>query len=116
MSQARVRLATAADAYEIAVMSRHLIEAGLQGWSWPPRRVLQSIREPSTNVIAAEAGGRLVGFAILEFGETQAHLSLLAVKPSHQRCGIGTQLLSWLKETALVAGIETITLELRATN
>lgn len=116
MSSATIRLATAADAYEIGVMSRYLIEAGLQGWSWPPQRVAKAIQDPNTNVVAAQVAQHLVGFAIMEFGETRAHLSLLAVKPSHQRCGIGRALLAWLQDAALVAGISTIALELRASN
>ena len=116
MSLAVIRLATPADAYEIGVMSRYLIEAGLQGWSWPPQRVLKAIQDKGTNAVSAVVEGHLVGFAIMEFGDTRAHLSLLAVKPSHQRCGIGRQLLGWLEEAALVAGIATVTLELRASN
>ena len=116
MSKPVIRLATPADAYEIAVMSRYLVEVGLRGWSWPPERVARAVCTRSTLSIAAEVGSHLVGFAIMEFGEVQAHLSLLAVKPSHQRCGIGRALLEWLEDSALVAGITTLTLELRANN
>ena len=97
-------------------MSRYLIEAGLHGWSWPPERVLQAIRNRNTNVAVAEAAGHLTGFGIMEFGDTRAHLALLAVKPTHQRCGIGRDILTWLMEAALVAGIESVSLELRANN
>ena len=116
MAQPTFRLAAPADAYEIAVMSRYLVEVGLRGWSWPPERVAKAIRARSTLVVAVEVRSHLVGFAIMEFGEVQGHLSLLAVKPSHQRCGIGRALLAWLEESALTAGITTITLELRANN
>jgi ribosomal-protein-alanine N-acetyltransferase len=110
------RLATTADAYEIAVMSRYLVEVGLRGWSWPPERVAKAIRARSTIVVVAEVRSHLVGFAIAEFGDIQAHLSLLAVKPSHHRCGIGRALVRWLEESGLTAGITTMTLELRANN
>src|SRR5690606_8509722 len=110
------RLARPGDAYEIAVMSRCLIEVGLRGWSWPPERVARSIRAPETNVLVADVRGNLVGFAIMEFGSATAHLSLIAVKPTHQRCGIGRGLVQWLEEAALTAGITTVTLELRANN
>ena len=33
------RLGLPADAYEIAVMSRYLIEVGLRGWTWPPEQI-----------------------------------------------------------------------------
>ena len=116
MAQSVIRLATPADAYEIAVMSRYLVEVGLRGWSWPPERVAKAIRARSTLVVVAEVRSHLVGFAIMEFGDVQAHLSLLGVKPSHQRCGIGRALMDWLEETALTAGITAVTLELRANN
>jgi ribosomal-protein-alanine N-acetyltransferase len=116
MVQPSFRLARPSDAYEIAVMSRYLVEVGLRGWSWPPERVAKAIRANTTLVAVAEVHSHLVGFAIMEFGEVQAHLSLLAVKPSYHRCGIGRALLHWLEESALTAGISTITLELRANN
>jgi ribosomal-protein-alanine N-acetyltransferase len=116
MVQPTFRLAVPADAYEIAVMSRYLVEVGLRGWSWPPERVAKAIRASSTLVLVAEVHSHLVGFAIAEFGEAQAHLSLLAVKPTHHRCGIGRSLIDWVEESALTAGITTITLELRANN
>jgi ribosomal protein S18 acetylase RimI-like enzyme len=112
----KLRLATPADAYEIAAMSRYLIEVGLRGWTWPPERVAKAIRARDTNVLVVEAADHLVGFAIMEFGDSAGHLSLLAVKPSHQRCGIGRQMMAWLEEAALTAGIATINLELRANN
>jgi ribosomal-protein-alanine N-acetyltransferase len=116
MSAPLFRLATVADAYEIAVMSRYLVEVGLRGWSWHPERVAKAVRARDTSVVAVEVKGNLVGFAIMEFGDLKAHLSLLAVKPSHQRCGIGRQMMDWLEEAALVAGICTINLELRTNN
>lgn len=116
MSRPDLRLATFADAQSIALMSRQLIETGLRGWSWEPRRVARAIRARDTTVLVAAVRRHLVGFAIMEFGDEQAHLNLLAVTPTHQRCGIGTQMMGWLEESALVAGIATISLELRAKN
>lgn len=116
MVQPTFRLANIADAYEIAVMSRYLVEVGLRGWSWPPERVAKAIRVPSTLVVVAEIRSHLVGFAVAEFGDVHAHLSLLAVKPAFHRCGIGRALIEWLEDSALTAGITTITLELRANN
>ena len=110
------RLANPGDAYEIAVMSRYLIEVGLRGWTWPPERVVKAIKARNTNVLVVDVKQHLVGFAIMDFGDTSAHLSLLAVKPTHQRCGIGKQLMAWLEEAALTAGITTVSLELRSNN
>jgi [ribosomal protein S18]-alanine N-acetyltransferase len=108
-------LAAEADALGIARMSRDLIETGL-GWSWTAARVLRSIRDPEVLVLVAREGKRVIGFAIMDFGEEAAHLSLLAVDPSHRRRGIGRQLFDWLKESALTAGIAVVKLELRAGN
>jgi ribosomal-protein-alanine N-acetyltransferase len=116
MSGPNLRLANIADAQSIALMSRQLIESGLSGWSWDPKRVARSIKARDTIVVVAAVSHHLTGFAIMNFGDEQAHLNLLAVTPSHQRCGIGRQLMGWLEESALVAGIATVNLELRANN
>ncbi len=116
MSIPALRLANFADAQSIALMSRELIEIGLSGWSWDPKRVARAVQAKDTAVIVAGMRNHLTGFAIMNFGDEQAHLSLLAVTPSHQRCGIGRQLVNWLEESALVAGITTFNLELRANN
>ena len=116
MTGPHLRLANFADAQSIALMSRELIEAGLSGWSWDPKRVARSIQGRDTIVVIAAVRDHLTGFAIMNFGDEQAHLSLLAVTPSHQRCGIGKQIMAWLEESALVAGITTVNLELRANN
>lgn len=110
-----IELSVEKDALEIARMSRDLIETGL-GWSWTAARVLRSIRDPETVVLVAREGSPIIGFAIMDFGEEAAHLSLLAVDTSHRRRGIGRRLFEWLKESALTAGIAVVKLELRAGN
>ena len=52
----------------------------------------------------------------MRYGDDDAHLDLLAVAPSYRRLGIGRQLLEWLEQCAVVAGIFNITLEVRAEN
>lgn len=111
-----IRLARANDASAIAVMSRDLIEHGL-GWSWTTGRVRRSIGDRATNtIIAVDARGAVHGFAIMKYLEEEAHLLLLAVAPRRRRHGIGRGLVAWLEETALVAGIGTLHLEVRASN
>ncbi|MEK7437242.1 MAG: GNAT family N-acetyltransferase [Pseudomonadota bacterium] len=108
-------LAAAADAAPIAVMSRDLIEGGLP-WSWTPERVARNLAQRDTLVLAARDPALLAGFAIMQFGETRAHLSLFAVRAEYQRQGLGRRMLEWLTESALTAGIAGIDLELRETN
>ena len=116
MTTPAIRLARDTDAHPIAVMSRCLIEVGLRGWSWDPPRVARAIHNRNTCVVVAEAGHKIAGFAIAEFGDTRMHLSLLAVAASYQRSGIGRALVLWLEQSALTAGITEIQLELRANN
>lgn len=104
-----------ADSGRIAAMSRDLIETGL-GWSWSPDRVARSISNKDTYALLACDRERLVAFSIMHFGDEHAHLNLLAVRPSHQRLGIGRRMVEWLIESACVAGIATVHLELRAAN
>ena len=110
-----LRLAHSADAQDVAVMSRDLIESGL-GWSWTRARVARNIADRDTLSVVACQGGRLIGFAIAYFGDEHAHLNLLAVKREYQRLGIGTRMIRWLEESARTAGIRAVHLEVRARN
>ena len=96
-------------------MSRDLIESGL-GWSWTRARVARNIADSDTLSIVACQGVTLTGFAIMYFGQEHAHLNLLAVRPEFQRRGIGTRMIQWLEESARVAGIRGVHLEVRARN
>ena len=110
-----LKLAAPADSAPIAAMSRELIETGLP-WSWTPERVARNLAQRDTLVLTARDGAPLAGFAIMQFGEERAHLSLLAVCPDYRRQGIARRMLEWLTESALTAGIGSIHLELRETN
>lgn len=110
-----LRPGTSDDAAEIATLSRDLIERGL-GWSWTAARVARALRNPAVATVVAAAPPCIAGFALMHLGDEHAHLSLLAVRPEWQRAGVGRQLLTWLEESALVAGIGVVRLELRAGN
>lgn len=109
------RLAKISEAGHLAVMSRDLVETGL-GWSWTPSRIARHIRSPESIVLVARSRDRIAGFAIMRFGYEEAHLDLLAVKPDYRRVGVGRMLIEWLEESALVAGVSIIYLEVRAGN
>lgn len=110
-----IRLATAADAGTLAVMARDLVELGL-GWTWTGPRIAGHIRSPDSVVLVAQSRTRIVAFAIMRFGEEEAHLDLLAVRPRYRRLGAGRRLVKWLEASALVAGISVIYLEVRENN
>lgn len=107
--------ASTGDAQAIAVMSRDLIEVGL-GWEYRPERVAKMIGDPDTVALVARDVPRIAGFAIMNFGDDRAHLTLLAVRPSHQRRGIARTMVAWLLETAMTAGVASVHVELRASN
>ena len=96
-------------------MSRVLIEQGLP-WSWTERRVERCIRHPECSVVTARDRGLIAGFAIMEFLDQDAHLSLLAVRPGYRQRGVGRRLLDWLESSARTAGIFLVRLELRESN
>jgi ribosomal-protein-alanine N-acetyltransferase len=110
-----LRLARAADAPVISAMSRDLIETGLPA-RYTPGRIQRLIRDPQTIALVAQDGTAITGFAIMAFGDEHAHLQLMCVAPASRREGAGTRLIGWLVESAQVAGIASIHLELRADN
>lgn len=114
-SDTLIRLARPTDAQRMARLSRDLIETGL-GWSWTPKRVLGSLQRQDTCSIVAEVADPVAGFAIMEFLDEHAHLSLLAIDPLHQRQGIGRSLVEWLETSARTAGIGIVYVEARVGN
>lgn len=114
-SELSLRLARLADATTIANLSRELIEYGLR-WRWTPMRVAASIRNSDVNVLVACIRANIAGFAIMRYRDDDAHLDLLAVAPPYRRAGVGRQLLEWLEKCAVVAGIFSVALEVRAAN
>jgi len=115
IAQHEICLACAADAQPIARMSRDCIEYGLN-WKWKPARVLRSIADPSTNVIVCRDTRGLAGFAIMKYGDQEAHVLLLAVDGLRRRRGVGSALMAWLEPTARIAGLGVIRLEARYGN
>ena len=106
-------LARVRDSRRLAEMSRDLIEQGLR-WSWTPTRIHQKIRCPDNIVLTARVDNVIAGFAIMYVGMDEARLNLLAVDPGYRRKGIGRRLVEWLEQSALVAGVSVVYLEVRA--
>jgi len=117
MASLNVELALAndRDARPLALLARDLIESGL-GWGYRPSRIAALIRDTDTVTLVARTHAQPIGFAVMRFGDERAHLILLAVEREHQRRGIGRRLIEWLLESAYVAGIASVHIELRAAN
>lgn len=110
-----IELAVAADALDIAVMSRDLIEHGLP-WTWRTERVLRAIAASNTNVVVVRESSTLAAFGIMEYLDDDAYLVLFAVQRSKQRQGIGSSVLQWLEATAAAAGAFRIRVDARRDN
>ena len=110
-----LELARHDDAEVLAQLSRDLIEAGL-GWEYRRERLARLIGNSTHMALVAREGQQVAGFAVMEFGDERAHLVLLAVCPAHQRRGVGRRLLQWLIESAVVAGLASVHVELREAN
>lgn len=115
MPEPEIQLARRRDAAHLAAMSRRLVESGLDP-AWTMDRIERHIRHEDSVVVTARLRHQLAGFAIMQYGDTTAHLNLLAVEPAFRRAGIGRRLVRWLEESAVVAGTFTVSLELRAHN
>ena len=116
-----LKLAELSEAKTIACLSRDEIEAGI-GWRWRAAAIKAMIRDPDAIVVCAyvptgdKSADRFAGFGIMQYELDHAHLNLLAVVPSYRRRGIARELLLWLEKSALVAGVDTVALEVRAVN
>ncbi|MGE5088231.1 MAG: GNAT family N-acetyltransferase [Candidatus Levyibacteriota bacterium] len=110
-----IGLALPGDAVQIADLACDLIEVDL-GWTYRPQRVRALIFDPDVVTLVARHGPDVVGFSIMQFSDERAHLVLLAVRPTHQRTGVARRLLEWLLESAAVAGMASVHVELRVTN
>ena len=116
-----LEIANLKDAVPIAFLTRDEIETDLE-WKYRPQRIRQIMQENETVVLVARCTSpdsqrrQFAGFAIMRYQLQSAHLLLLAVAPKFRRRGIATALLKWLEKTALVAGVESILLEVREHN
>jgi ribosomal-protein-alanine N-acetyltransferase len=110
-----ITIAVRSDAAAIAMMSRDLIEYGLE-WRWRTARVARAIDELDTNVAVLRQEDALVAFGIMEYLDDDAYLVLLAVAKSSQRRGVGSALLRWLEAAARAAGSQRIRVDTRREN
>jgi len=110
-----LQLAEASDAATLAGMSRDLIEDGL-GWRYRTQSVRRLIADSETVTLVARRAEGIAGFAIMKFGDERAHLVLLAVCLPFRRRGVARRIIQWLVESASIAGVASLHVELRARN
>lgn len=115
MKEVAISLATIADAQEIAVLSKELIEYGLE-WRYTGNRVRRLITDEAKNVAVARTSGAVAGFGIMTYGEDYSNLDLLAVRAEFQGRGVAKKLVSWLEAVAGTAGIQQVYVQARETN
>jgi ribosomal-protein-alanine N-acetyltransferase len=113
MSTITIGPARMGEAPAIAQLSRDLIENDLP-WSWTPRRVAGLMRQRESLAVIARDQNRLAGFILAQFGDESVHIALLGVAAEYRRQGLGRKLIQWVEETASVAGLFLIRLEVRA--
>jgi ribosomal protein S18 acetylase RimI-like enzyme len=107
--------ARVSEAPKLAEMSRALIEQGLR-WRWQARPIARLVRSNDAEVVVARRGDIIVGFGAMTFGDSAAHLMLLAVRPEDRLEGTGRRLLAYLEAMARTAGVGQIRLEVRTRN
>ena len=110
-----VRLARAADAVDIAVMSRDYIEQGLP-WTWTADRVESGHSRSGYQRGGGGRAGAISAFGIMSYPDDDAHLLLFAVCRNQRRRGVGSAILRWLEEAANTAGAKRIRVECRRDN
>jgi ribosomal-protein-alanine N-acetyltransferase len=74
------------------------------------------LERPDAEVLAAEANGRVVGYAAWWVVVDQAELGNIAVAPEWRRLGVGTRLLESVIERVRERGVRELFLEVRVSN
>jgi ribosomal-protein-alanine N-acetyltransferase len=83
---------------------------------WPASFFAGELRMPLAYARIAERGGRVAGYCVAWLGEGGGHLGNLAVAPEERRKGVARVLVHDLLEEARRRGVESLTLEVRASN
>ncbi len=82
---------------------------------WPRRRFRECLREGLCCWVADQQG-LVCAYGVMSVGGQVAHITNLAVRRGHQRCGLGRRMLEHLLGEAGRQDAETVMLEVRASN
>jgi ribosomal-protein-alanine N-acetyltransferase len=100
---------------------RHLDEAAALEWQcfslpWSRAAFLSELGSPAAFYAAAEAEGRLAGYAGMRTVLDEGYITNVAVAPGWRRQGIGSLLLDALRAEAVRRRLSFLTLEVRRSN
>ena len=83
---------------------------------WSKESIRTELKNPLSNYIVCERDGVIVGYLGVWFIIDEAHITNVAVDPSHRKAGIGSSLIEKLVEDCKKSNIKSITLEVRKSN
>lgn len=83
---------------------------------WSERSVAGELNNPLSLWLAAMEGDRLLGYVGCQRVPPEADVMNLAVVPEARRQGLGRRLMEALWEKLMALGVESLTLEVRASN
>ena len=83
---------------------------------WTRESYQELIPQPDIHVRVAKQGDRLVGYMLFQHVGREIELHTIGVEPALQRCGIGRKLVEHLVREAILRGVDSIFLQVRASN
>lgn len=83
---------------------------------WSEAAIRSAFAYPNTLIFGLFSDDELVGYYFSSFILQEAELMNLCVLPAYRRQGLGTELLSHLKDILMQKGVEAVFLEVRAGN
>lgn len=91
------------------------IEQAVQAFPWTRGNFLDALAAGYEGWLMVE-DQRVIGFAVVMHAVDEAHLLVIAIAPTHQRCGRGRKLLEFVAARVRAAGMARLLLEVRPSN
>jgi [ribosomal protein S18]-alanine N-acetyltransferase len=83
---------------------------------WSPDQYAREQESDKSDIVVARLGEQILAYGCVWSILEEAHITILAVDPQFQRCGLGRLILWGLMECAIKRGLERSTLEVKETN
>jgi [ribosomal protein S18]-alanine N-acetyltransferase len=83
---------------------------------WSPDQYAREQRSDKSDIVVARLGDQILAYGCVWSILEEAHITILAVDPQFQRCGLGRLILWGMMECAIGRGLERSTLEVKETN